>query len=299
MIEKIMKIVYDYTKNVKLLDEKAIEKIVDIVVQERELGPYISDLEFPYDIKKEGRSLTVADYNPITKQMNIYIEAFDMYSESQKKYDILFEGFELVLFQNVMMLRFILHELEHAFEYKQVDTLEDGGIELELLKASSHITRRLFDLRNAERDDLDLTALLNLAFVQIDQYNKFYRFQPMERIAETRAYEAIIEMLKRMKVDLFNLDEFMKASLLEFQLKAYTYKKGFVQNPTELYLYGTGQSDIWRNFNFYDPNIARLVDKVREEYCLKDRLTYGLPITGDEYKESRLRFRRSNKYRTK
>ncbi len=300
MVEEILKVLVDYTERVKLLDEKGIERIVDIVVSHMGLQNYIKGVEFPYEIKQKKRGVSIADYDTTTNKMNVYIEAFDLYSESQSKYDVLFSGFELVLFQNVLMLKFVLHELGHAFDFKRVDSGESGTIEMELLKVSANIKKIIAQTilgKYDENSDFDL--ILKYAVMQSENYSQFYYSDPMERVAETRAHQTVTEMLKLIKDRLFNLDEFVKASLLQYQLKPYIHRTGITPCPSEIYLSSVGQREVWKSMNFYDEDASKLLKKVQKECSLDERLKLGLPLTKEEYSELRLRYQRSNKARTR
>lgn len=299
MVEKMLEILVDYTERVKLLDEEALEKIIDIVVESASLQDYYAGVSFPNDIRIKNGIMKVAEYNSITKNMDFYIEAADIQSENQSKYDILFEGFELVLFQNVMMLKYLLHELGHPFDYKRIDSKLESGTEIALLSASAKMKRLALSVKNGLFDDHeDFEKILYFVLNQDEAFDKNYPFDPMERVAETRAYETILKMLELIKDRLFNLQEFVKASLLQYQLKAYIHRRGITPSPSEVFLCSIDQEDVWTHLDFYDPNAIKLLEKVRKEYSLDERLKLGLPLSNGEYNELRLRYKQSVKGRT-
>ena len=80
-----------------------------------------------------------------------------------------------------------------------------------------------------------------------------------------------------------NLYEFEQASLLEEMLSGYQYSWDQGCCPTQDYLLGIGQSNVWNGFDFYSQDSSQLMKNVCEKYNLVRRLSLGLPVSYDEY----------------
>lgn len=114
-------------------------------------------------------------------------------------------------------------------------------------------------------------------------YQKYYLFTPIERMANVNSLNTIISSLKPIQQIvpvLYALEIFM---LVNESPEVYQFarKEGFC--PTQVYLEGTRQGNVWTEFDFYDLNGEKLIENVSAGYDLGKRISLGLPISQDEF----------------
>jgi hypothetical protein len=117
-------------------------------------------------------------------------------------------------------------------------------------------------------------------------YYKFYEQIPSERLAEIKSFRVIDTILEQSKEYTPNLSRFEKALFIEQKLRGYLLGLNSVECPTKVYLFGRGKQDLWTQFGFFDSDSNKMQEKVNLNYQLSKRLTYGLPISYDEYSQS-------------
>ena len=127
---EIIKLIYDYSINKRLADNDFINRIIEIVSRERNLDKYVKDVEFSSISSKSACGC----YNPLLRKIVINPEAIEHAIEKTAKYDCLFSDIEQYMLRNVTIARIVLHELEHATQYKSVHNRKDKSLETELLK---------------------------------------------------------------------------------------------------------------------------------------------------------------------
>lgn len=93
-----------------------------------------------------------------------------------------------------------------------------------------------------------------------------------------------------------NLYEFEQASLLEEMLSGYqdSWNQGCC--PTQVYLLGIGQSNVWNGLEFFSPDSSKLMKNVCDKYNLVRRLSLGLPVSYDEYTSTDELLQGTNKF---
>lgn len=64
---EILKLIYDYSVNGKLVDLKFIDKITEIVVSKRSLSDYVRNVQFTNKLEKNDYAVVSASYNPLKK----------------------------------------------------------------------------------------------------------------------------------------------------------------------------------------------------------------------------------------
>ena len=73
-------------------------------------------------------------------------------------------------------------------------------------------------------------------------------------------------------------------SLLNEMLREYLEDRNkCISCPTQVYLLGTKQDDIWYELDFYSEDYYQLLKNVSDQYSLDRRLSLGLPIDYDEH----------------
>ncbi len=296
---KILRLIYDYSVNHKLLDSKFIDKLIEIVITERSLDEFVNNVRFTNKLDKNDYGVVCAAYNPLNKEIIIDYDSIQVVLENHSYYEQLFFDLEQIFYRNLIITQIILHELEHAFQYKQLDNKKDDSIEAKLVKAS-------FVLEQAMKNPKFLNAILKGEissqdiYIYVMQnrelYKQYYKFNPTERLAEVNSYTTIINTIEPIKKYIPNLLEFEKASMVEESLKGYKDIDGIGICPTQVYLCGVRQNKVWSEFDFYDQDSSKLIKNVCGEYNLAKRLSLGLPVTADEYYDTYSWLQTTNKF---
>lgn len=296
---EVLKLIFDYSVKGKLVDSKFIDKIIEMVVSKRHLNDYIRNVRFTNKLEKSSDELYIATYNPLSKQILVDYESIQIDMERRSYYDQLFCSLEQIMFRNLTITQYILHEIEHAFQNKQLDNKSDTSIEVKLVKAG-------FILSQAIKNPRVLNALLNgkisvqdfINYRQknIELYKQYYNLDPIERLAQVNSFRIIVDSIEPIKGYIPNLYEFEQASLLEEMLSGYTDSWEHGICPTQVYLFGTRQNHVWFEFDFYDQDPSQLMQDVKNRYNLARRLSLGLPVSYDEYNESYELLQSTNKF---
>lgn len=296
---EILKLVYDYSVNVKLVDKNFIDKIIEIVVLNKSLNNYVCSVQFTDKLDKNDYRVTCAAYDSFNMNILVDYEAIQIVMENISYYDQLFHTLEQVMFRNLTITQYILHELEHAFQNKQADNKSDDSIEAKLIKAG-------FVLDRAMKNPRFLTALFSgkipaqyfNIYVLRDRelYEKYYQLNPTERLAQVNSFKTIINSIEPIKDYISNLYEFKQASLIEEMLNGYQDSWDQGSCPTQVYLFGIRQSKVWTELDFYSQESSQLIKNVSGKYDLDKRLSLGLPVSHDEYNTMNEWLENTNKF---
>lgn len=285
MNSKILRLVFDYSKNGNLVDENFIEKLIELVVSEKNLHQYVKDLEFR-ELQEVEERITVASYNFINFNIFVNPPAIFYFWEHDNRYDWLLSDFELVLYKNLMVTQFVLHELEHANQLKQVMEKDNKDeLEMKFLNACLQDVAylhdpKIFPLINS--GDLRFTDLLNYVESKRLRQKEFYDQDPTERMAEINSYDVVVSCLEQLG-GVPNLLAVERSGFLEAMLRGYAYQCDRLIAPSSIFLDGVGESALWQSLNFYDKDSTILQANVEKQYSLKKRLTLGLPVRNQEY----------------
>lgn len=286
LIDYYSKIVYDYSRNGKVLDKSIIINIVSTSIDGLKLDNYVKD--FRFDNKYQYASYTLKqklvqlNYEEVTNLLFKIVE-------KDKHYD---NKYEKLLEINSYIIRTVLHELIHALQYKEVDIYKKLGDDI------------LFSKEELE------AYLLNDSFEYLEEYNKnkvlsnetklyhkyismeykkldtFYRITPAERMANIIAAKYIYFMFKQNNLNSNKLvKKYEKKNLLEAQLRGYDFGGG---SPTKDYLLikeGLKQKAGFETsiFNPNEEKICNEINSISKKINLKDRLYYGLNVSFEEY----------------
>lgn len=302
MSVEILKLLYEYIKEDKIIDKEYIEKLIKIYVSNKKIEAYVKGV-----ISKPchfSDVYTICAYGVYSKKITIYPGMIQYFHEMNKiKYGHLFHGKEYKLFEILMFTKSILHELQHARQMKIIET-EDGlqanilrftfgcfskavlKEELEILKKDGKSRQEIIDIS------------LNKMKLQTKNRNDNYQFSPAERLAEIGAYEEIIKVLHLIREGVPNLLEFMYANKWEAMLRGYDDPKIIhgTDAPTTYFIKKNTYESHLKNFSWYDKNITTCLKNVKGEFTLVERMRYGLPISNEERQKTHALLLSTNKY---
>jgi len=274
---RLISLIYDYVKNNRVLDKDFIDKILDVVINELELNDYVIDSEIINEPGKRRKTYTIAYYNFYSRIIEVNLQvALERLKEEAKKLRL--TSIETSYFIAKELAEAILHELEHASQVKEYD--RDGN------NLESLIIKRAFAHKTIIRSDI-LLLLMNgysekellMRYKTIKRGIKYYKYDPLERLADYHALNYIKEILKELNIG----DRVMLHTYYE-EYKNYIRGYKLQKEPTKFFLAKVGGLKDWQE-----------IERLSKDCGLKTRLSLGLPITKDEYQELENRTRRLRK----
>lgn len=301
MEKEILKLINNYAKKEKEADLMFIKKLIEIVITKRRLGSYVKQVRVINKFETEEDSAIVcAEYNPYSTEIIVHYPNIKVILETMDYYIDLFNQTERTMFKNLLITQYLLHELEHASQFKQSDDVLDRSIEAKLVRPNYIVGKYIRDIDFAkELLNNDISSERFDKYIKImDKLNKeYYRFNPIERLAQVRSFQTILNILEPIKETVPNLYEFNGASLVEEMIKGYDDALKQNKCPTEIYLNSIKRKDVWKDLDFYDDDREKLLENVNNTYSKTKRLILGLPITQDEYYSKQAWLEKTNKYR--
>ncbi len=231
----------------KPLDDYFIESAFQRMMEkETELVPYING----FKIESLTKS-TLGGYNPVTKIVTIDKSNIE---ESTTKRE-----------QVIQTLEVLKHEIEHARNMKKY---AEGKEDIE----STVIRYALKDYEIMQRiqskNRIDTLEFLSLCHHIKENYNR----NPSERLARIKAWKYVVNLLKnqRRTPDLL----VARTNLFYAYARGYEDNRYYLDAPTIQFLLNTRQfEDLYR--------LRKRIDS--KDYSFETRITYGLPITSQEY----------------
>ena len=129
MKEELLKLMLEYTSQGINTDKKLMDKIIEIVVNYQELNKYVRKIAFLDKSPKEKEWFNVAEYQPALKKIIIHTKVLSDVLKESIETKMFFHPSEKNLYRNVMITQIMLHELEHAKQWKIQNTLQDTSLE--------------------------------------------------------------------------------------------------------------------------------------------------------------------------
>ena len=270
----ILDIIYDYSKNGKLLDEHAIVRILGELFKVNSITDYTFDV-LPKNNHILDRTLTG---NTDDSEINIYLNT--MYKKINKgvyKSELAIENklvdFELILRQNLDMLFTCFHEVEHAIQYK---TMKESNIDDTNEKKLLRLEYYYIELSNKM---IEYDSIMDRIIRYIPSHIEFfsrartyihnYYISYMERLADINATQKIQALLKSIKEETPLLVELMDQMLLYTQMQSYSS----MWSPTLLFFDNLGLYKECYQFETMD-------------YPYEERIRLGLNLTEEEYESN-------------
>ncbi len=114
-----------------------------------------------------------------------------------------------------------------------------------------------------------------------------YETDPGERLAEIKAWKYMVNLLKNQRTS----DDLLKARTMLYAsyIRGYKDNRYYLDPPTYEFLLKTG---MFYPFNWLKNRVEK------KDYSFETRITYGLPITKEEYDEKvlqKVKLKRKNK----
>lgn len=244
-MENIWKIIYDLSINDNLLNISNIDKILEILIDEKDLGEYILNIEV-----QQMRSNNLASYSNYYKKIVLYSNVIDKMIADIHTNIKTNNNLTKNLYINLSVLQVILHELEHANQEKIINC---NTLESFILRISQIVKSQ----------------------------NQIYEFNPIERFAEIKSYNDLLKIVNY-ENDLF-LKSLIKNDELQRKIRGYHYFNGKLYSPIELYFIKGKVDYLLSSFEWYSDDNNLFAINVDKMYSLEDSLFYGFPILDKNY----------------
>ena len=165
-VENILKIIYDKSFNNKIIDINDIDKILELLINEKQLNNYILNIDV-----QPIRSNNLASYSNYSKKITIYSHTIELMIKNIESNILNISNFEKTLYKNLSLVQVILHEIEHANQEK-ISYIENT--------LEAFIIRMAYTVDNS-------------------YFESLYEYSPQERLAEIKSYREVISLTSYIK----------------------------------------------------------------------------------------------------
>ena len=238
-MDRIIEIVYIDSYNNKILSIEKIEKILELLVSQKELENYI------YNMSVCDTNLDVlGSYSYDLKSITLFKNRINSMINFIDNMVVNLSDFEVMLYKNLRILQSLLHEVEHAYQYKI--SFVQNSLEAFILRLSYMVDNR-YD-------------------------GKLYELCPEERLAEIKSYYEIEEYLRYLDDNIGDINNIIKNKRWEKLFMGYHVRDTKINTPIIEFLNIGGRSDLIEVLDF------------KLDMPLEERLKYGFPISDLEYR---------------
>lgn len=147
-MENILDLLYEYSKRGKNVDKAFMDKVIKVMIREKDLNDYIKRVRFKNlsscKINHGGKDIPMV-YNTYTREILLDNNNIILFQKKLEKL-ILFRDFEQVLSINAMLTQALLHEIEHANQTKK-SMIRNEEFENLLLGVNCHVDNEFFKER--------------------------------------------------------------------------------------------------------------------------------------------------------
>lgn len=294
-MDNVLDVLVEYSKRGKKADRKFIKKVIKVMIEEKELKDYIKKIRF-VDMSK------IESYYPENERGvmayrcwngEILIDEGDIEFLCKLMEEYIGKDsreFEKIISCNALVLQVLLHEIEHANQYKK-SKINDTDFENILLSICNYANNEFFKesklnqliiikkglyLNRQLYYDLKLSGEIEI---------KYSSSSPTERMANIYSTNDVITILEQIK-DIPGPIKFFQDFLISQRLNGYDLKKTIV-SPTLRYLDDFKKLGISGVNQYFDEDFETSLNKANND-SLENRLLLGLPITEEEYQQEKL-----------
>lgn len=278
MSDELRRLIWNVSSKGKLLDDKEILKVVNIVIQEKSLKEYLKEIKF-LELRNNN-----AYYHPVNKLL--IIDEQGMRNNINLRFsDVGFRPVQKVkLYHNLMIVQTLLHEIEHMEQYRKVK-LKSCDYESQLLDLCYSATLYYEQHYRTEKifDSISKDAVLSYLKFEHDYYIE----DPRERLAQIRSHQQILQLIRSFyKID-SDIYQYEKNELGIEKILGYQFIGNRFEAPTITFLRRMSQEKILNNFGVHAKCRKLLKGSLKssmmQTYSLEQRLLLGLPVRMKEY----------------
>ncbi len=299
-MENIADLLYDYSKNGRELDKKFIDQVVRVMIREKHLSEYIKGVCFDSLSKNKmnnGKTTTPMAYHPYTREILVDINNIGFFFK--KLESLICSGdFERALSVNAILTQMLLHEIDHANQFRK-STINSDDFENLLLGVCCHVDNEF--LRESKISQLMMlkrgiylnSQLFRSLGLQQQLKTRFDTSAPMERMANINSTNEVCDMLGLINQsdNIESVISFLDSYLVGYQLSGYSSNNGIIVSPTREYLEEVKRLNIYgMNAHFNESFDISMKDA--QNSSLETRLLLGLDISEPEYQKKRMELSR-------
>lgn len=288
MNEEILKLIYNYSKNNKIIDKEYIEKLVEIYIDYYDVNSYVFN-RINYQSVSQDNQTNIAGYSYNNKTIYIFTNRFMQEIERKSNLSKYVPINQFVFLKNVELTHIILHELEHVLQAKimtEKQTIESEILKLSGISKSTEIIS--LKLRNS---GLDYDLIKKVLKCKLNKYYEFYNYAPPERLADFNAHKKMVNILSPIQKSIPKIYDGEVIKMGQIKIKGYMYNNEIV-SPTRLFLIQQGEEHSLSNFDWYDKDTKISLIKSKKNYDEDERMKLGLPIDEKEYKKEDKKIKR-------
>ncbi len=254
VIEEFVELISYYVENNKEADYNFVDKIIEIFVNYQNLNEYVKGCHFDNQMEKN-----LANYNfdsrIISVNPQVFFSFLKFFSSCYK-----FDEKDLKIFPYINVVKPVLHELIHSYQYKICDS-DNNDIEAKILKLCFNYLYLELKLQNQKVPRIIQNLQLNQVENIYSVYDKYYLYAPHERLANIKSYQILKAVAQ--KLNLTGLYNYEDLEIQKIFLQAYDN----CLNPTYFYLKKLGYKKE-----------AKIIEQIGKNLSLKERITLGLKI---------------------
>lgn len=273
METELLKLVSEYSRNKKYADHDFIMRVIELFKEHYSLSDYLENVIFKNDTEDTE---TLVAYRRSVRCISIYYPNIINYINQIDGNFSYFDEEERFFYQNLNIVKFLLHDLEHALQTRKVDGSKND-IEAKLLMASFYESNEKYQkpmLSFGMWDYIDKVTML---------YDKLYSRNPAERMAEINSLKTLKKLIVPLKDEMPVLFQFESDCLINEMISGYSENK--LKCPTEIFLTESAKemTDFIPELLLDNDHLLELLKNECPKLNLEDRLLYGLPVTPQEY----------------
>ena len=259
---EIVQLINEYNQANKKVDYSFYERFFEIVKRIDGLDKYLNELIYisredyknpKYEKYTAGMSGLFGQAGYEYKTGNLVVYAYNI--ERDKEHEVEKTKLEVnssVILYNFLVLQTLLHEVEHAKQYK----LKDNGTDIE-------------------------SELIRVTDVEGPDTNESYEYSFIERLAELRSFEFILDLYEQLGVGDQRIYDYFHKEYFEAALRGYHFEdeNGFYASEEN----GSLVAPTVKYLKIHNGDLDKL-SELELSIEGEDRIIYGLPISVEEYK---------------
>lgn len=272
-MDNIFDMLLEYTKLGRIVDRQFIEHAVNTLKHEKDVADYAHTLTFKnFSLNKDVvMTYKSGSREVIVKKRGIksVIKLFNSFDKAS--------SFERLLLINTYILKTVIHELNHADEYKESLGF-DKNFESTYFRFRYSSLNELQRLTNTSNP---ITRNFIATYKKADflfKLDKIYgQTNLSERLADIKADTDILSLICDLDQDLYETVRYYASSLTNSYIRGFNHN-GKISAPTMRYL----DDCALMNLPLYHETREKALE-LAATGSFESRLRFGLPITSEEY----------------
>ena len=243
-MDELAKLINDYSLSKHFADEMFVYNVCNILINKYEIFSYVKNI----DIRKEEHPDCFGEYYDNLNKVNIYLDyIISEYSKLSLRFSL--KDFEYYYYINLNVLKIIIHELNHAKQYKKLNS-------------------------NINDEETFLYKICTRTYI----------IDPMERMAEFKSLSNTRKLILNNDIIPQKINNIFSLTQTNLILKVH---KNEYLSPTIKFLDEMKYEDDLNKFKFYNGVIDKEFLSSFSIYDYAKRIFYGYPITEEEYNVNR------------